>query len=274
MTIHQMLLAADGVGGGGGGGTGTPTEEPVKHFTDEQNAQMNQAITAGVTQGLKKFKTEFRTELQTSMTTTIAEAFKSSMADLDGVLDAKFAALAPAAKEKNGKGEGAHTPTTETPEYKGLQKQIADLTKKANDAEVVATTEKQKARARDLRAQLSELLAAHGVKDPARNRAATTNLIADGRVDWSKETGEENSLVFNEADGALDIKTGLAGWAKGDDGKIYVAPTTATGSGDRGGGKGPAPKPGAYQRGDFGKALMSEIGGMQIVVGGTPQAAK
>ncbi len=119
------------------------------------------------------------------------------------------------------------------PLVKGLQKQIAD--QKAATEQLKAERDAEKAAARDgkLRQKLTDALTKGGV-DPRYVRKAVGDLVdVEKRVRFSDDEGDD--LVFRDATGDLDLETGLKGWFKSDDAKIYLPPRGTQGSGDRAG---------------------------------------
>ena len=150
----------------------------------------------------------------------------------------------------------------DAPEYKGMQRELAELKKQTAEAKAERDAERGKVRDSSLRQRLGEELAKHGV-DAARAKHAIGYLVdADKRVRWS-EDGEQ--LVFRDADGEVDLATGLKGWVKTDDGKLYIPPRGAQGSGDRPGGSVNGQRQQTLQRGDIGRAILSEFAGLPLV---------
>lgn len=180
-----------------------------KYVTEEQ---LNRAISARLSDFSKKSEK------------ALAEAF--------GGFEKKLSEMLPKTPDEKGdKG----TPTTQSqsieehPQFKGLQKQLADLQKKAEESEKAAQAERAKARDTSLRQRLSEELAKGGIKDATRIKHAIRFLVDGERaVQWD-EAGE--SIVFKSEDGVVDFGTGLKAWLKSDDAKLYLPPPEGGASG-------------------------------------------
>lgn len=156
----------------------------------------------------------------------------------------------------------------EHPTVRGLKKQMDDLKRQADEARAQAQSERNKQRDVALRQSLAEQLTKSGV-DPKYVRQAVGILVdADKRVRYS-EDGDQ--LTFRDADGSeVDLGTGLKGWVKSDDAKIFLPPRGASGSGDRLGGKPVVPATAGQQpKGQVGRAILSMISAQESV-GQTP----
>lgn len=154
------------------------------------------------------------------------------------------------------------------PKFKGLQKQLEELTKQATTARQERDAEKAKQRDIALRQSLSEHLTKSGV-DPKYVKHAVGLLVdAEKRVRYT-EDGE--SIAFRDNDGTeIDLPTGLKSWVKSDDAKIYLPPRGASGSGDRPGGRPAAPGASgstSTSRGEVGRAVLGLIGRMDAESG-------
>ena len=146
-------------------------------------------------------------------------------------------------KKRRGEGEAGDDPA-----LRSLQRQIQEL--KVENERVAATAAAEKAKGRDntLRQRLAESLAEYGIKDSPRIKHAIHHLVdGEKRVSYSEDN--EDQIVFRDADGvSLDLATGLKSWAKSEDGKYFLPPTGARGSGDGRGGA--APQRNGQQTGD------------------------
>ena len=225
-----------------------PTAEEIQAQKDQEEARdadLQTRIHGAAATHVKKLREGLVKEIAASFTSEIA-SLKEELASLK------------AAPAKEAEKPSAHA--VDSPEFKGLQKQIAEL--KAENEKSRASQHAADARSRDiaLRQKLGEELSKHGV-DAARARHAVGYLVdANKQVRWSDD-GE--TAVFRDADNQeIDLSTGLKSWVKSDDGKLYLPPRGASGSGDRGGGN-PAGgvKPNTIQRGDLGRALLASFGG-------------
>jgi hypothetical protein len=227
-----MLRAPEGDGGGAGGAGDGGDGGAAKPITLDD---VNKAITGRFADFAKKQETS----LKATMTTTL----ESLMGTLDKALDTKleaFKSTLPTPSDKDGaggdKGGSRQTPVTETPEYRGLKKQLDETA-----AQVRASADREKAameaaKATRLRQGVAEMLTKKGF-DPARVRLAVGHLIdVDKRVRLDGE-GENERIVIKDTDGDVDLETGVDAWAKTDEAKIYLPPRGSAGSGDRGGGR-------------------------------------
>lgn len=182
-----------------------------KFVTEEQ---LNRAISA-------RFG-DFQKKIEKSL----GESFATS---LSAKLDELKASLTP-----NSGGDSRDPPKggdlENHPLVKGLQKQIAD--QKTATEQMKAERDAEKALSRDqvLRSQLTDKLTKGGV-DPRYVRKAVGDLVdVEKRVRFGDD-GDE--LVFKDATGDVDLETGLKGWLKSDDAKIYMPPRGTKGSGDQ-----------------------------------------
>jgi hypothetical protein len=265
MFISTMLREAENDKGGAGGAVEgeTPETEPPKYMTIEE---FNKSFTQRLQAPLDAFKKQFLT----SITGTITETIKAAMPEIDAAVDAKIAAITPAHEDKN---KRPPPNVADDPLVRGMRQELTDAKNQIKAAQEATALERAKVRDRDLRQRVSDALGDAGVKDPARNRAAVTNLIANKQVSWSDS--DEEQINFASDDGAVDLKTGIKGWSKTDDAKIFIAPTNTRGSGDLGGGaKSPSGGVQPYQRGAFGQALAATAGGMELVIGPGKVATK
>lgn len=218
----------------GNGVPGTPQGGDAPEYVSktELNEMMNRAITARFSAFEKK------------NAETIKGALSSVATDIDTLLTQKLEAFkptAPGSKPGEAGTPPAHAAVHESPEFKGMAKQLETMRKQVEEQTSRANAEREKARDVALRQKLQDELAKRGVS--YTKQALATLVDSEKRVRWSEDG--DDSLVFRDSDGAdLDLRTGLDGWAKSEDAKIYMAPRNAAGSGDRGG-KTPGQKPGA-----------------------------
>ncbi len=134
---------------------------------------------------------------------------------------------APAAPTATG-GEQKQLAPHETPEWRGMQKQLAELKAQTEAANARAAAEAAKARDVALRQRLAEELQKHGV-DAKRVKHAIGYLVDAERA--VKFDGETDDIVFGND--AIDLASGVKSWVSSDEGKFYLPPSGASGSGDR-----------------------------------------
>lgn len=206
--------------------------------------QLNAAITARFKAFDKKIE-ELFTKGSETILTKVAET-----------IDQRFESLKqPADKKPDAPGS-----IDDHPVVKGLQKQLDELRKANEQSKAEAAAERAKMRETKLRQRLTDELTSHGI-DPARAKHAVGFLIdVEKRVRYSGD--DDDTIVFRDADGQdLDLGTGLKGWAKSEDAKIYMAPRGTQGSGDRGVSNPRAATQGQPQPGALGNWLLSMANG-------------
>lgn len=183
---------------------------------------------------------------------------------LEGVskkFEEMFAAAASSGKGK-GKGKDGDEPSDD-PKLNSLQRELKELRAENEAAKKERDAEKSARAAMALRQRLAEELGVHGITEPARVKGATALLLSANQVRYD----DDGQIVFAESENSLlDLPTGIKAWAKTDDAKIYMPPSGARGSGDRGGAGGkPPPSPqGEPSATDIGLALVKEFGGISV----------
>lgn len=160
------------------------------------------------------------------------KAFENKMSGMLNELSSKFEEKMKASAPQQTATSGSEPKVEDSPVYKGLQKQMADLQQKYETAEREKRAEKARGKDKDLRQRLSDELVKAGV-DPSRVRHAVGLLVdSDKRVRYVEEDSEE--VVFADEDNQeVDFRTGLRNWVKSEDAKIYISARGTTGSGDR-----------------------------------------
>lgn len=202
--------------------------------------EVNKAITARLSAFEKKFGESMKSSL---------DGFSSSLGTM---LDERFAALKP---KSEGQGQPPQPSDIENhPVVKGLMKRLDEADKRTKTFQEERDQERGRARDSELRRRLGDELAKHGIPSDRVRQAVGLLVDADKRVRW----GDDDSIVFHEKDGAVDLETGMKGWIKGDDAQIFLPPRGTSGSGDRGGGKKPPTQGQGYERGSLGRALVEE----------------
>lgn len=187
-------------------------------------AQLNKAITSRFAAFEKK------------ITNQNEAAQKATVESVGSLLDEKLAGLKPPQKDADGQtggdGDGQAGPDAATAaKLAGLEKQNQALQKRLDESEAKAAEKERKARDVTLRGTLGDALSEHGIEGKRALHAIGYLIDASKRVHL-EDDGE--TVLFRDEDGTdVDLKTGLADWAKSDDAKLYQAPTGATGSGAR-----------------------------------------
>lgn len=190
----------------GNGAPEAPQGETGPKFVTEE--QLNRAITARFGELSKKLEKSF------------GETFTKA-------LDEKLSSFAP----KGNEDESKPASPLEHPEVKGVLKQMQELQSRLKASEEREAAAKAKARDTQLRQQVGEALASAGIKDSMRAKHALKFLV-DGEklVAWDDES---ERLVFRDSDGFVDFNTGLKGWLKSEDAKMYLPPPDTSGAGGR-----------------------------------------
>jgi hypothetical protein len=203
---------------------GTPTQsgqgegDAPKYVTEEQ---LNRAISARLGDFGKKIEKTISESLATTLTAKLDE-LKTSLS-------------APGAGEGGSKETPKGVDIENHPLVKGLQKQIADQKSATERLQQERDAEKASARDQKLRSALSDSLTKGGI-DPTRVRHAVGILVdVEKRVRFADDDGDE--LVFKDSTGDVDLTTGLKGWLKSEDAKIFLPPRGTLGAGDRSQGK-------------------------------------
>lgn len=235
-------------------GSGAPealTEEKIAQIAAQV---VNQAFTA-------RSKT-----LKNELTSEFTKGFESMAKRLDELASTK----ADTRKKKSPDGTD-EAPEAQSPEYRGLQRQMAEMKAQLEDRDRQVAEAGAKAKHSELRSRVAEELSKVGVTNPTLVKAATSILVTeDKRVQFD----EDGQLVFIESpDSVLDIATGIRAWSKSEDAKNFIQPTGAMGSGSRPMQRAPqgrpanAPKSQAEEDFELGAALAREFGGASVPIG-------
>jgi hypothetical protein len=215
-------------------GTGAPNapqgSDDPKYVTEEQ---LNRAISARLS--------DFGKKTEKSLT----DAFSNFEKKLTDMITPK-----PGEQQTPAADKGSALNVQDHPEFKGLQKQLAELKLRTDVAEQSAKAEREKARDTTLRQKLGESLASIGIKDATRAKHAIRFLVDGERAVRWDENGE--SIIFNDGKDLVDLETGLKGWAKTEDAKLYLP---APDGGATGGNNGTRPAPTRAPIGSNGMSL-------------------
>ena len=236
----------------GNGAPSTPIwEQPefIEKMSQLTATITNQAIGA-------RFKT-FEKQLD-------AKSAESTKSILDKIAEMGTTA---AAGKSGKKGEKGEEESSETPAFKSMQRQLAEVTKETERLKSERDQERSKSRDMSLRQKVTDELTKNGITDPQRARHALAVLKEEQRVKYAEDDSDD--IVFRDADGSfLDLSTGVKSWSKGEDGKHFLPPTGARGSGDRPGqgsrNANQVPPSGEATATDIGLALLSQYGGTSV----------
>lgn len=219
-----------------------------KYVTEEQ---LNRAITARLR--------SFEDRVGGSVTKSL-EDFGSKLTQSFTDQIAAFKPVAPAPE----RGQSAAPAWTETPEAKAMQKRLADAEtalKRADDQRLAAIGA---SRLQTQRQRLAESVAGAGI---TADRAIVlyNHVVALGRVHWD-EVSDRPAWKTDEGD-LIPLEEGARAYLKTSEAKLFLPPTGASGSGDRGGGgnAGAHPAPQRVERGDLGRAIVREFAGLPML---------
>ena len=235
-------------------GSGAPEALTAEVVAQIAAQVVNQAFTA-------RSKT-----LKTELTSEFTKGFESMGKRLDELANSKADS-----RKKKGPDGAEESPEVQSPEYRGLQRQMAEMKAQLEERDKQVAEAGARAKHAELRSRVAEELGKVGVTNPMMVKAATSILVTD---DKRVQFDEEGQLVYVEsADSVLDIATGIRAWAKSDDAKNFIAPSGAMGSGGRPaqraqqGRPANAPKSEAEENYDLGAALAREFGGASVPIG-------
>ncbi len=209
-------------------GNGSPQEPQGGTPSSVNEERVAEIVNRAISARHKSFQEQFNKQLETSL---------KGITESISVLAERSAPSPSPSPQGNGEAPKRNRDETvdESPAFKSLQRQFADLKAENERNAQAANAERLKTRDTVLRQRVSESLAEIGIREPARIKQAIHHLVdGEKRIAYDEDS---NSLVFRDSDDAvLDLTTGLKSWSKSDDGKHFLPPTGARGSGD---GRGP-----------------------------------
>lgn len=232
MLMKKILMAQAGESGGGGaggagaaGGDGAGGGEVV--FNEAQKAEMIRMQNAAVS--------AHHTRMQKAMDAKLEErdakleALNGTLTDLVAKLSSGNGAGGGNGKGKGGKGGGDDDAiTTMRAEYEA---RIAEVEKRADQAERKRQEEHENAQRTEERAKLGGALRAAGINEGLLRSAQALLYSEDKRIGRSKE----GAVVFKmQREGYvedLDLAAGLEEWLKTPEGKHFAPTRDARGSG-------------------------------------------
>lgn len=180
--------------------------------------------------------------------------------------DLGAAVTAGGGKSKKGSKDGEEPAGDEhSTAFKSLQRQIETMKTEAAATKAERDTERSKSKAMSLQQLARETLAKHGVTNPIQAKHALASLKEDGRLVYD----EDDRPAYKDANGdCFDLETGLKGWSASEEGKYFLPPTGARGSGDRPGqgAKNPNEKSSNAEpsMADLGMAIVAAYGGVPV----------
>lgn len=191
----------------------------------------------------------------------IGDALASQMKELKGQLSGLAEAVAQgggSGGDKDDKKDKKNRDGDSSNEFKVLQREIASLKTENERVAALAAAEKAKSRDQALRQRLTESLSEMGIKEPVRIKHAIHHLV-DGEKRVGYRDADDDAIGFNDQDGTfLDLSAGLKTWMKSEDGKHFLPPTGARGSGD-GRGNSAAPQNGKPDTSAFWQGVAEKL---------------
>jgi hypothetical protein len=225
---HRPFFKDDPAGDDGGVGAGTSPKgsegDDAAHGVTED--RVNQIVDNAIAKRLGAFEKK-----QSKTLEDFGKSLASTLGDTLGAsLDEKLSALKPSADKDKPKTEPIDL--SQHPEFKAIKRQNEDLQKRLDAAD----TEKRAARAstRDvkLRERLQKELIDRGV-DAKRARKAVNELVDGEKLVFYESDDDDAQVVFRDADGGnIALSAGIKSWVATEDGKFFLPPSGASGSGD------------------------------------------
>ena len=188
------------------------TEDQINELLEKKlGATVNNMLTARLATFEKKFGG------------TIAETLKAQLPEL-------LKGLKPAEEPEPEKKSGGKK---DDPELATLRKQMEALTQRAEEASRREAAMRERTRQQAIREQTRALLAKAGI-DGDRFDAAYALLSHTGKI-LQAEDPESDDAFFADPGGPVALETGLSGWLKTEQAKIFLPPAGTRGSGSRAG---------------------------------------
>jgi len=194
-------------------------DTPTSPFTEEQTNSLRQLVSSIVNSSIRA-----RDVQADKKRAEDREAIKSDFAKM---LDEKLAAFTPATDD----GKGSKRDRKEDVEFATLKRQFAEMQARAEESDRRAAAERAKNRDITLRKAAEEVLESAGITG-TRFKAAYALLQQEGRIRYAAD--DTDDIVFTESTGTeVDHRTGLSGWAKSEEAKLFIPPSGTQGSGSR-----------------------------------------
>lgn len=200
-------------------------DTPPSPFSEEQTNSLRQLVSQIVNSSIRA-----RDVQADKKRAEDRDAIKSDFAKM---LDEKLTALAPKPDDgdkTDGKG-GKPRDRKEDVELATLKRQFSEMQQRAEESDRRASAERAKNRDITLRKAAEEVLEGAGITG-TRFKAAYALLQQEGRIRYAAD--DTDDIIFTEAMGAeVDHRTGLSGWAKSEEAKLFIPPSGTNGSGSR-----------------------------------------
>lgn len=261
--LFAPLEDGDGDNGGNGddGQTSAGTDTPSGVSEDRVRQIVSEVANVAIG---KRFR-EFESKQAKAQETLVASVVEKVGETLDSALGAKLDEMGvkPAQSGDSPKQSFSEEELKKSPLFRSLQKKLETTTSELENIRQQSAAEKKKARGATLRQKLVDALAANGIEGKRATHAANA-LLFEERVRYASD--EDESIVFRDSDGGdIDLGIGVSDWAKSEDGKLYLPPRGASGSGGAANGGNGALKPKQTGNmtgdGEIGAALLSAARG-------------
>lgn len=190
--------------------TPTPTESTE---TEAPKVVTPEDVHSAISDRLKRWETK------------LAEREKALEQRFQETLKGEFAKFQPA--QPQGKSEPDSDP------MKAVKDAEARFKQKLEQIEAERAQERQRVQQAEERTELQKALAAAGVTEPARVKAAMAVLYTEEK---RITRGSDGKILFKHVDkfgepNEFDLEEGVKAWANSDEGKFYVPPKPVAGSG-------------------------------------------
>lgn len=229
-TIHFAPNEGEGGSGGasGDGGDDGGDAGDQQHRSGAGDAgktgvtesKVNELITKALNSRLKDFGKQQKQALD--------DALKGVVDSIGSTLDEKLQVLVKAKPEGDDEKPHQQFDVTKSPEFKKLARQSQEQAEELRQIREREAQAVAKSRATELRSQAVAALTKAGV-DPNRVQRLAAAFIGEGTVTWNED---HTAIEFKSTDGAEDLESGVRSWAASDEGKLYLPPRGASGSGD------------------------------------------
>jgi len=235
----------------------------VEILTAAENTEM---ITGAVKSNLDKATKK----LSADLTTSLSEAMGKTLTEYETKRAEEAAAAEEARKAAGSEGAPNKAAATQdienSPAFRTMQKKLDAALKAQAESDAKAKAEAAKAKDTSLRQRISEELDKSGF-DPKARHLALSHLVDGAKIARYSDDGE--TIVFRDTDGSdVDLPTGLKSFAQTDDGKRFMPPSGASGTGDRSRFTLPTQnKTGKVDSNELGRMAMSLIEGVPVNTG-------
>lgn len=214
MLINRIFMAPEGAPGAGG----TTDDEP-KPLTHE-------AVHSAIGDRLKRYESKQEERFK---------SFEQKLAVLDSLpalLEQLKAGGAPAPTAQGAQGDGTKPPK-ENDEARQARIESEKLRKRLDEIEAQRQAEREQIKAQEERTALQAALTSAGIADARQQRAAMAILYTEEKRVTRNADGE---IMFKTVDKYGDpvdrpLADGVKEWADSDDGKAFLPPKDARGSG-------------------------------------------